>query len=42
MRIQLKLRLTSDSAEAVYSRLNNIDLMILLYKADVAVLFYSN
>ncbi|MBU1161326.1 MAG: hypothetical protein KKF96_02105 [Proteobacteria bacterium] len=25
-----------DSAEAVYSRLNNIDLMILLYKADVA------
>ena len=27
---------TPDSAEAVYSRLNNIDLMILLYKADVA------
>jgi hypothetical protein len=27
---------TPDSAEAVYSRLNNIDLMILVYKADVA------
>jgi hypothetical protein len=27
---------TPDSAETVYSRLNNIDLMILLYKADVA------
>ena len=27
---------TPGSAEAVYSRLNNIDLMILLYKADVA------
>ena len=27
---------TPDSADAVYSRLNNIDLMILLYKADVA------
>jgi len=27
---------TPDSAEAVFSRLNNIDLMILVYKADVA------
>jgi len=29
-------RTTPDSADAVFSRLNNIDLMILVYKADVA------
>jgi colicin import membrane protein len=32
----MRYKTTPDSAEAVYSRLSNIDLMILLYKADVA------
>ena len=36
LNMALSYAVTSDSTEAAYNRLNNIELMILLYKADVA------